>query len=86
MPSTHEPANTAATDEYDTPWKIALERYFELFMAFYFPAYHAQIDWRSGHEFLDKELQAIAKDALVGTRHVDKLVKVWRHGECVHLI
>ena len=29
-------------------------------------------------KFLDKELQAITKDALVGTRHLDKLVKVRR--------
>ena len=70
-----EPAPLA---EYDTPWKIALEHHFEPFMAFYFPRAHAQIDWTIPHEFLDKELQAITKDALVGTRHVDKLVKVQR--------
>ena len=45
-------------------------------MAFYFPAAHAQINWAIAPEFLDKEFQAISKDALVGTRHVDKLVKV----------
>jgi hypothetical protein len=61
---------------YDTPWKIALEQHFEKFMAFYFPAAHAQINWAFAPEFLDKELQAISKDAVVGTRHVDKLVKV----------
>ncbi len=70
-----EPAPLA---EYDTPWKIALEHHFEPFMAFYFPRAHAQIDWTIPHEFLDKELQAITKDALVGSRHVDKLVKVQR--------
>jgi hypothetical protein len=63
---------------YDTPWKIAIEKYFEQFMAFYFPKAHAEIDWRVPHEFLDQELQAIAKRALVGKRHVDKLVKVRR--------
>jgi Domain of unknown function (DUF4351) len=76
--------------DYDTPWKIAVEQHFQAFMAFYFPAAHAQIDWSFQHEFLDKELQAIAKDALVGTRHVDKLVKVRRiSGEedwlCIHI-
>ncbi len=47
-------------------------------MAFYFPHACTQIDWACPHEFLDKELQAVAKHALVGTRHVDKLVKVKR--------
>ncbi len=61
---------------YDTPWKIALEHHFQHFMAFYFPLAYAEIDWRIKHEFLDKELQAITKKALVGTKHVDKLVKV----------
>jgi hypothetical protein len=63
---------------YDTPWKIALEQHFQTFMAFYFPQAHAQIDWGFPHEFLDKELQAVVKHSLVGTRHVDKLVKVRR--------
>jgi hypothetical protein len=81
---------TAPPAEYDTPWKIAVEQHFQAFMAFYFPAAHAQIDWSFQHEFLDKELQAIAKDALVGTRHVDKLVKVRRFSGiddwlCIHL-
>ncbi len=76
--------------DYDTPWKIALEHHFDAFMAFYFPNAHAQIDWSVQHEFLDKEFQAITKDALVGTRHVDKLVKVKRlSGEedwlCIHV-
>lgn len=82
--------DTELPQDYDTPWKIALERHFPAFMAFYFPEAHAQIDWRVPHEFLDKELQAISKDALVGKRHVDKLVKVRRlSGEvdwlCIHI-
>ncbi len=70
--------DTELPQDYDTPWKIAIERHFPAFMAFYFPEAHAQIDWRVPHEFLDKELQAITKDALVGKRHVDKLVRVRR--------
>ena len=82
--------NAAPPSDYDTPWKIAVEQHFQAFMDFYFPAAYVQIDWSFQHEFLDKELQAIAKDALVGTRHVDKLVKVRRlSGEedwlCIHL-
>ncbi len=94
MENTPQPAAEIITQtpapDYDTPWKIALEQHFQAFMAFYFPAAHAQIDWLHPHEFLDKELQAITKDALVGTRHVDKLVKVHLlSGEedwlCIHL-
>ena len=39
-------------------------------------AAHAQIDWRAGYEFLDKELQKITLDAALGRRMVDKLVRV----------
>jgi Domain of unknown function (DUF4351) len=94
MENTPQPAaeiiDSPPAPEYDTPWKIALEQHFQDFMAFYFPAAHAQIDWSSPHTFLDKELQTIAKDAVVGTRHVDKLVQVKRlSGKedwlCIHL-
>jgi hypothetical protein len=65
-------------DDYDSPWKEVLERYFEDFMAFFFPAAHADIDWSKEHEFLDKELQKVVREAELGRRLVDKLVKVWR--------
>ena len=64
--------------DYDSPWKEALERYFEAFMAFFFPHAHADIDWARGYEFLDKELQQVVREAELGRRLVDKLVKVWR--------
>lgn len=63
---------------YDTPWKLALEHYFPQFMAFYFPLTCAVIDWSRGYSFLDKELSKVVKEALIGTRHVDKLVRVFR--------
>lgn len=65
-------------DQYDTPWKEAIERYFPEFMAFYFPSACAQIDWQCGYAFLDQELQAITLDAEIGKRFVDKLVRVTR--------
>jgi hypothetical protein len=64
--------------DYDSPWKEALERYFEEFTALFFPQAHAEIDWSLGHEFLDKELQQVTRDAELGHRLADKLVKVWR--------
>ena len=71
---------TISESDYDSPWKEALERYFEAFMAFFFPQAHADIDWGRGYEFLDKELQQVVREAETGRRLVDKLVKVWRTG------
>jgi hypothetical protein len=55
-----------------------LECYFEHFLALFFPQIHQDIDWAQGYEFLDKELQKIVRDAQLGRRMVDKLVKVKR--------
>ncbi len=63
--------------DFDSPWKEILEVYFEPFMALFFPEAHQQIAWEKGYEFLEKELRQIARDAKVGRRTVDKLVKVW---------
>jgi hypothetical protein len=63
----------------DSPWKEILGRYFEEFLAFFFPQAHAAIAWEKGHEFLDKELQKVVRDAELGKRLVDKLVKVHTH-------
>jgi hypothetical protein len=66
---------TRQSDE-DSPWKEILERYFVEFLAFFFPEAHAAIAWEKGHEFLDKELQKVVRDAKLGKRLADKLVKV----------
>src|ERR1043165_8530318 len=63
-------------DEYDSPWKEALEIYLRLLMTFCFPEQAAKIHWEAGFEFLDKELQEITRDAALGQQRVDKLVKV----------
>ena len=70
-------AASIAHDEYDSPWKQLIEWYFEPFMRFFFPAAHAQIDWRRSVQFSDKELQQIVRDADLGRRYADILVKVW---------
>ena len=64
--------------DYDSPWKEALDVYFEPFVALLFPAAHADIEWSRGSEPLDKELQKILPQAKIGRRTVDKLMKVWR--------
>jgi hypothetical protein len=67
----------ASATDYDSPWKEALDRFFEACLAFFFPHIHADIDWTRGYEMLDKELQPIIRRAATGRRYVDKLVKVW---------
>lgn len=63
--------------DYDSPWKEAIEQYFQEFMTFFFPPLAPQIDWVRGYEFLDKELQKVVRDAELGRRWADKLVNVW---------
>jgi len=64
--------------DFDSPWKEALDVYFEPFMDFFFPLAHREIDWARGFQMLDKELQQIAPSGEQGRRVVDKLVQVWR--------
>ena len=66
----------AAPDDYDSPWKDAVERYFPEFMEFFFPVADAAINWAVGYAFLDQELHAVVQDAELGRRYVDKLVRV----------
>ena len=66
--------------EFDSPWKDILQLYFEEFMLFFFPQAHREIDWIQQPEFLDKELQQVIRDAQLGKRLVDKLVKIYRVG------
>ena len=64
--------------EYDSPWKDILQLYFEQFMLFFFPQTYGEIDWTRKPEFLDKELQEVVRDAELGRRFADKLVKIYR--------
>ena len=64
--------------DYDSPWKDLLNDYLPDFMAFFFPEAYADIDWSRGYESLDKELSQIVRDAQLGKRLADKVVKVWR--------
>ena len=77
-PPASTPLPSSVPDDYDSPWKEAVERYFPEFIAFYFPAAHAQINWALGYTFLDQELRAVVKDGELGKRYVDKLVRVTR--------
>ncbi|MBG1268395.1 cytosolic protein [Nostoc sp. WHI] len=72
--------NTNPQTEYDSPWKQILQLYFEEFMLFFFPQAHGEIDWTRQPEFLDKELEQVVRDAELGKRLADKLVKIYRIG------
>ena len=48
-------------DDYDSPWKEAIEIMLAEFMAFYFPDAWQAIDWQQPHRFLDQELQKMGK-------------------------
>ena len=63
--------------DHDSPWKMALEAYFEEFLGLLFPAINEQVDWSKGYSFLDNELQQITADAQSGRRYADKLIKVY---------
>ena len=85
--SDSDESGTSIRNDYDGPWKEILEAYFEECMIFFFPDVHAEIDWRKGYEFLDKELQQISREAETGRRIADKLVKVWSNqGEQIWIL
>ena len=77
-----------ARNDFDSPWKEALQRYFQPFLAFFYPAIYADIDWARGYDSLDKEFLQVVRRAKVGKGIADKLFKVWlRDGsECWLLI
>lgn len=68
---------TSRPADHDSPWKLALEGYFQEFLDLLFPAIHEQVDWSKGYSFLDKELQKITADANSSRRYADKLIKVY---------
>ena len=41
-----EPPN----DQYDCPWKEAIEHYFPEFLSLYFPDAYRHVDWSKGRE------------------------------------
>jgi hypothetical protein len=62
--------------DYDGVWKVALDIYFEPFLALFFPVAHAAIDWIHAPLFRDTELQQVAPEETKGKQRVDRLVQV----------
>ena len=68
-----------STDDYDNPWKQAVEHDFQAFLAFFFPEAHDQIDWSVEISFLEQELRSITHDSEQGRKLVvDVLARVRR--------
>lgn len=68
--------STTSGADYDSPWKEALELYFEPAMALLMPVLHALVDWSKPVAFLDKEFQALSHNLPSRRQIVDKLAKV----------
>lgn len=69
-------------EDHDSPWKEALEYFFQPFLRLLYPDIHDAIDWSQPLVFLDKELQKITRNSSTGRRHADKLVRVlFRDGQ-----
>jgi hypothetical protein len=62
---------------FDGGWKLAVTRFFPLFMNLLFRGAYDQIDWKRGFVSLDKELEAVFPKGKSGRKHVDLLFKVW---------
>ncbi len=45
--------------EYDSPWKEAIDVFFESFISMFFEELHQAIDWSHPPKMLDKEFQQI---------------------------
>ena len=71
------PGKRRRRDRFDGAWKEAVTLLFEDLMLLFFPHIHKEIDWTRKVEFLDTQLNSIARAAKVGTRHADKLAKVF---------
>ncbi len=77
-PNSHKTtkASKPEHEDHDSPWKDALEVFFQPFMDFLYPDISQLIDWQQPIEFLDKELQKITRKAKNSRRYADKLVRV----------
>ena len=64
--------------EFDGPWKAALEAGFDLFLGLFLADLHELVDWTKEHVALDQELQKLMAESATGVRRVDKLFKAVR--------
>ena len=58
------------TANYDDTWKEAIGEYLELFLLFFYPEIHQEIDWSKQPISLDKELEQITASSQTEKRYV----------------
>ncbi len=63
-------------DDFDSPWKEALDKYLPDFFGLCLPELATQIDWKFGYETLDGELRKLLPRSATGKQNVDRLYKV----------
>ena len=61
---------------HDSPWKVTVEKFTRSLLEVTFPEVAAGIDWSVEPKSLEEELRMITPDSEVGTKWVDKLLKV----------
>jgi hypothetical protein len=75
------------TANYDDTWKEAIGEYLELFLLFFYPEIHQEIDWSKQPISLDKELEQITASSQTEKRYADKLFQVWLlNGEIIWIL
>ncbi|ARP94993.1 hypothetical protein CAL15_11770 [Bordetella genomosp. 13] len=71
------PTSSPPREDFDSPWKEALEHFLPHALALFAPDLHAHVDWGTPPVFLDKEFQDLAAGVGVrGRRQVDKLARL----------
>lgn len=63
-------------DDQDSPWKEALDQFFQPFLELVFPAVAEAIDWNQPVKSLNTELQQLTPESSSGRLYADKLVEV----------
>ena len=88
MSDPHNPAADSgmAVSDHDSPWKSAIEVFFQPCLELLFPQVAARLDWSHEPAFMDTELQKLTSDSSDTRRHVDKLIRVRTLGGEFHWI
>src|SRR5476649_411249 len=63
--------------ENDRAWKELTTSNLHDFTKFFHPQAYQEIDWTRPIEFLEQELTSVETQAAEGTKHIDKLFKVF---------
>lgn len=66
---------TKKREDFDSPWKEALQIWLHHFLAYFFADIEKDVNWKRGYEAMEKEFQQIARRAGVGKRLADKAIQ-----------